>query len=334
MLITSPLRNPQRRAVLAAAGCVIASPAVLRAQQATFPNKPVRIILTVNPGNVGDTRARMIAEKLSPLLGQPVIVENKAGASGNIAADFVAKSPADGYTLLLGHTFNMTWNPHLLKMNFDPVKALTGVTKVSSGPPILVAHPSMPFNTVGEMITYAKANPGKLNMGGVTAGTAHVVLEMIKQKTGANITFVPYKAAGGQLTTDLIANVIQVYFDYTVTLAPFITAGRIKALGVAANKRLTGALPQIPTFAESGYEGGLDVSSWQGFYAPTGTPPDILRRLATETAKVLNLPEIKSSFELTGGDIGGDTPEQFQAFTLTEFERWGKVIKDAGIKLD
>ena len=124
------------------------SPALAQ-QAAPFPSKPVRLVLTVNPGNVGDTRARQIADKLGPLLGQPVVVENRAGASGNIAADFVARAPADGHTILLGHTFNMTWNPHLLKMSFDPIKTLVAITKVSSGPPVLVAHPSMPFNTVG-----------------------------------------------------------------------------------------------------------------------------------------------------------------------------------------
>ena len=312
--------------------CAAVLPALAQ-QPAPFPSKSIRLVLTVNPGNVGDTRARQIADKLGPLLGQPVIVENRAGASGNIAAEFVARAPADGYTILLGHTFNMTWNPHLLKMSFDPVKMLTAITKVSSGPPLLVAHPSMPFNTVGEMIAYAKANPGKLNMGGVTGGTAHVTLEMMKQKTGANITFVPYKAAGGQITTDIISNQIQLYFDYTVTLAPFISTGRVKALGVASSQRLK-ALPGVLTFAESGYPDGLDVPSWQGLYAPAGTPKEVLARIAAETAKVLNLPEIKNSFESTGGEVGGDTPEQFQAFTLAEYERWGKVIRDNGIKLE
>ena len=313
--------------------CAAVLPALAQQPPAPFPSKPIRLVLTVNPGNVGDTRARQIADKLGPLLGQPVIVENRAGASGNIAAEFVARAPADGHTILLGHTFNMTWNPHLLKMSFDPIKTLTAITKVSSGPPLLVAHPSMPFNTVGEMIAYAKANPGKLNMGGVTGGTAHVTLEMMKQKTGANITFVPYKAAGGQLTTDIISNQIQLYFDYTVTLAPLINTGRVKALGVASGQRLK-ALPNVPSFAESGYPDGLDVPSWQGFYAPAGTPREVLARIAAETAKVLNLPEIRNTFESTGGEVGGDTPEQFQAFTLAEYERWGKVIRDAGIKLD
>ena len=149
----------------------------------------------------------------------------------------------------------MTWNPHLLKMNFDPVKDLTGITMVSAGPPLLVAHPSMPFNSVGEMIAYAKANPAKLKIGGSTGGVAHVVTEMIRQSTGANITFVPYKAAGGQITTDVVGNVIQLYFDWTVTLQQLISSGRVKALGVASDKRLT-AMPNVATFAESGYPGG------------------------------------------------------------------------------
>ena len=303
------------------------------AQQAAFPSKPIKLVVTVNPGNTGDTRSRQIAEKLGPLLGGTVVVENRPGASGNIAAEFVARAPADGYTILMGHVFNMTWNPHLLKMNFDPVKTLTGITMVSAGPPLLVAHPSMPFNTVGEMITYARANPGKLNMGGTTGGVAHVVTEMMKQSTGANITFVPYKAAGGQITTDVVGNVIQLYFDWTVTLQQLINTGRVKALGVASDKRLA-AMPNVATFAESGYPGGLDVPSWQGFYAPVGTPKEILARIATETAKVLNMPDIKNSFESSGAVIGGNTPEQFNALTLAEYERWGKVIRQAGIKLD
>ncbi len=303
------------------------------AQQAAFPTKPIKLVVTVNPGNTGDTRSRQIAEKLGPLLGGTVVVENRPGASGNIAAEFVARAPADGYTILMGHVFNMTWNPHLLKMNFDPLKTLTGITMVSAGPPLLVAHPSMPFNTVGEMIAYARANPGKLNMGGTTGAVAHVVTEMMKQSTGANITFVPYKAAGGQITTDVVGNVIQLYFDWTVTLQQLISTGRVKALGVASDKRLT-AMPNVPTFAESGYPGGLDVPSWQGFYAPAGTPREILARIATETAKVLNMPDIKNSFESSGAVIGGNTPEQFNALTLAEYERWGKVIRQAGIRLD
>ncbi len=204
---------------------------------------------------------------------------------------------------------------------------------VSAGPPLLVSHPSMPFNTVGEMVAYARTNPGKLNIGGTTGGVAHVVTEMMKQGTGANITFVPYKAAGGQITTDVMSNVIQLYFDWTVTLQQLIGSGRVKALGVASDRRLA-AMPNVPTFAESGYAGGLDVPSWQGFYAPAGTPKEILARIATETAKVLNLPDIKQAFEASGAVIGGNTPEQFQALTLSEYERWGKVIRAAGIRLD
>ncbi len=330
MRLRSPLSG-LIRALLGAALCTLALCAA--AQQPAFPSKPIKLVVTVNPGNTGDTRARQIAEKLGPLLGGQVIVENRPGASGNIAAEFVARAPADGYTILMGHVFNMTWNPHLLKMNFDPVKTLTGITMISAGPPLLVAHPSMPFNTVGEMIAYAKANPGKLNMGGTTGGVAHVVTEMMKQSTGANIVFVPYKAAGGQITTDLVGNVIQVYFDWTVTLQQLINTGRVKALGVASDKRLA-AVPNIPTFAESGYPGGLDVPSWQGLYAPAGTPKEILARIAIETAKVLNTPDIKNAIESTGGVIGGTTPEQFSALTLSEYERWGKVIREAGIRLD
>ncbi|MBL8377029.1 MAG: tripartite tricarboxylate transporter substrate binding protein [Burkholderiales bacterium] len=313
--------------------CVILAIAPASAFAQTFPSKPVRVVITVQPGNVGDTRMRQIAEKLGPLLGQSVIVDNRPGASGNIATEFVMRAPADGYTLLLGHTFNMTWNPALLKMAFEPVKVLTGVTMISKGPPLLVAHPSMPFNSVGEMIAFAKANPGKLNMGGTTAGTAHVALELLKQRTGVDITFVPYKAAGGQLITDAVSNVINVYFDYTVTLQQLINTGRLKPLGVASTKRMA-VWPNVPTFREAGFPGEFDIASWQGLYAPAGTPRDVLVRIATETAKVLNMPDIKNSFESTGGEIGGDTPDQFQAFSLAEHAKWGKVIRDAGIKLE
>lgn len=183
------------------------------------------------------------------------------------------------------------------------------------------------------MFAWAKAHPGKLNMGGVTGGVAHVVTEMMKQATGADITFVPYKAAGGQITTDLVSNVIQVYFDWAVTLQQLIATGSIKALGVASDRRLP-VLPNVPTFAESGYPGGLDVPSWQGLYAPTGTPKDMLSKIAAVTVKVLAIPEIRNAFESTGAIVGGNTPDQFQAFTLAEYERWGKVIRTAGIRLD
>jgi tripartite-type tricarboxylate transporter receptor subunit TctC len=325
------MRTIDRRAFLGAG--VLATLPGLALSQAGFPSRPIRLVVLVNPGNTGDTRARQIAEKLGPLLGGQVVVENRPGASGNIAAEYVARAPADGHTILMGNVFNMTWNPHLLKMGFDPVRLLTGITMVSAGPPLLVAHPSMPFNTVGEMMAYARANPGKLNIGGTVGGVAHVVSEMMRQATGVNVTFVPYKAAGGQITTDLVAGVINVYFDWAVTLQQLINTGRVKALGVASDKRLA-VLPNVPTFAESGYPGGLDVPSWQGLYAPAGTPPAILARIATETAKVLNAPDIRQAFESTGAVVGGNAPAEFQAFTEAEFERWGRVIRQAGIRLE
>lgn len=326
------MRAIDRRAFLVA-GAAALTPATARSQTAAFPTRPIRLVVLVNPGNTGDTRARQIAEKLGPLLGGQVVVENRPGASGNIATEYVGRAPADGYTILMGNVFNMTWNPHLLKMGFDPVRMLTGITLVSAGPPLLVAHPSMPFNTVGEMIAHTRANPGKLNIGGTVGGVAHVVSEMMRQATGVNITFVPYKAAGGQITTDLVANVINVYFDWAVTLQQLINTGRVKALGVASDKRLA-VLPNVPTFAESGYPGGLDVPSWQGLYAPAGTPPAILARIAAETARVLNAPDIRQAFESTGAIVGGNTPAEFQSFTEAEFERWGRVIRQAGIRLD
>lgn len=295
-----------------------------------FPNKQVRIILGVTSGNPGDVRARQIAAKFPEVFGQSLIVENRPGGNSFIAAEAVARAPADGYTLLLGNSPTHSVNPWAFrKMPYRDVEDFAPVTLVSAGPLIMAVNAALPVRTVGELIILAKAKPGELNYGiGGTRGTASVAMEQIKRATGVNIVGVPYKAPGADLM-DAVAGTISITFNFWSILEPQVMAGKLKVLAVAAPSRLA-AVPDLPTFAESGIA-GVEVFGWQGIYAPAGTPRDVVDRLQKGIAQILQAPALRDELVRTGAIVGGNSPEEFAAFVRTDKARMGKAFADMGM---
>jgi tripartite-type tricarboxylate transporter receptor subunit TctC len=301
------------------------------AEAQAYPARPVRMIVTFAAGGGADFVARAVAPKLSEALGQPVLVENRPGANGALGADLVAKAAPDGYTLLLGAAGTLVVAPHLgANMPFDPMKDLAPASLVAISPFVVTLHPSVQANSVRELVALAKANPGRINYGtSGTGGSPQLATELFKSTTGVNMVHVPYKGLAPALT-DLIGGQIQVVFADVGLVKGHIAGGKLKGLAVTSATR-TAAMPELPTVAESGvagYAGG----TWYGILAPAGTPADILARVSAETRKVLAQPEIKAAFVGQGMEPAGDTPAQFAGFMREEFGKWGKVIRDAGIK--
>jgi tripartite-type tricarboxylate transporter receptor subunit TctC len=298
----------------------------------TFPNRPVHLIVPLPPGSNPDVRSRHIAQKLSEEWGQPVIVENRAGASGAIAMEHVVRSAPDGHTILMAHLGMLALLPHMRRLSFDPLKDLIPVTKVAAGPPVLVLNPGVPAGSLKELIEYAKANPGKLNAAsGGEGGPTHLVLLLFNKAAGLNITHVPYKG-GTQATADLLSGQVQAMFDFTNIVAPHIKTGRLKPIAVTGETRLA-VLPDVPTFQELGYP-AVKLTSWQGITVAAGTPAEVVRKLNAALVKVLQFPDVRDEIVNTGADVGGDSPEEFSAFIRAEHARWGKLIREAGIRLE
>jgi tripartite-type tricarboxylate transporter receptor subunit TctC len=312
-----------------AAGLVMAGSA---AAQTWAPSKPVRIIVPI-VGSTNDVLGRLVAAKLQDLIGQPVVVENKPGAGGNIGADLVAKSAPDGHTLLVGYNGPIAINPTLFdKMPYDPVKDLAPITLAVTSPQYLVINPSLPVNNVAEFVAWAKANPGKLSYGSVAQGSAsHLTMEMFKAAANFQATHVPYKGAGPAVT-DLIAGNIQAAFFVPGNVQQFVKEGRLKLIASTGQKRFA-STPNVPTLIEAGYRDFLAVS-WIGFLAPAGTPKHIIDRYNTEMVKILNMPDVREKLQGMEFDVVATTPEQFSAWIGTEIPRWGKVIKATGAKAD
>ena len=307
----------------------LAMPGVAAAQ--AYPARPVRMIVTFAAGGGADFVARAIAPKLSESLGQPVLVENRPGANGALGADLVAKAAPDGYTLLLGAAGTMVVAPHLgANMPFDPMKDLAPASLVAISPFVVTLNPSVKANSVRELIALAKANPGKINYGtSGTGGSPQLATELFKSMTGVNMVHVPYKGLAPALT-HLIGGQIQVVFADVGLVKGHIAGGKLKGLAVTSAAR-SGAMPELPTVAETGvpgYAGG----TWYGILAPAGTPADIVSRVSADTRKALALADIKAAFAAQGIEPAGDTPEKFAGFMREEFAKWGKVIREAGIK--
>jgi len=301
----------------------------LPAQAQDYPSRPIKLIVADGPGSVSDVRARAIAAKMQEGLGQPVVIENKPGGSMAIAAEAAAVSPPDGYTIFLGNVVTHSLNPFLFKaLAYNP-DTLVPVTMVSAGPLILVVHPSVPAKNVEELIALAKAQPGKLNYGAIGNGSpGHLLMEQVKSARGADFLLVPYKSTA-QYIQDQIAGHINLSWNYWVILGPHIKAGRLRALAVAAPKRLSSA-PEIPTLEEAGIR-NIEGSSWQGIMVPAGTPRPIVNRLHAELVRVLALPDIRASIVDTGSEVGGNSPEEFGAFIRADRERWKKAVADAKV---
>lgn len=298
-----------------------------------YPSKPIRFVVPYPPGGPLDTIARLLGQKVSEGVKQPVIVENKPGAGGNIGADFVAKSLADGHTILMGAVATHAINPTLYaKIPYNPVRDFAPITQVASTPNVLVVNPSVPVSSVAELIAHAKANPGKLDFGSGSTGSAgHLAGELFNSLAGVQMTHIPYKGAAPAMQ-DLIGGQIHLMFDNLASSLTQVRAGRVKALAVTTAKRSSLA-PELPTVAESGLA-GFDISTWFGIFAPAGTPREAIVRLHTEFTRALAAPDVREKMLNMGAEPVGNTPAEFAAFIRAEAEKYARVIKASGARVD
>lgn len=300
--------------------------------KASYPTKPLRIVVPLSAGGPTDTLARVIGQQLTEKLGQPVIIENRPGAGGNIGAEMVAKAAPDGYTLFMGTSGPLSINQSLYsKLAFDPAKDFSPIVLVASAPFVVAINPSVPAKSVKDLIALAKSKPGELNFGAVSGSAAHLATELFKSMAGIDMVHVAYKGAA-PATTDLVAGVLQLSFASTPGVMPFVKAGKLTALAVTSSKRLP-QLPDIPTLAESGLA-GYEASVWYGIVAPAKTPRAIIVRLNTEINKILQDPDTRQKLLTNDFEPAGSTPEQFETYIKAEATKWGKVIKNSGAKAD
>jgi tripartite-type tricarboxylate transporter receptor subunit TctC len=309
--------------------CVAALAGSAFAQQG-YPSRTVRFIAPLAPGGPSDILARTLAQLIAPGLGQPVVVENRTGAGGTIGADAVAKSPADGHTMLLMAVSTYTINASLYKkLPFDPRKDLTPVSVLASATYILAVHPSLPVTSLQQLVAFAKARPGDLNYASGGAGTGpQMAMELLKLNTGMSITHVPYKGQGAALV-DIIAGQVHMSMINMIGTLQFVQSGRLRALAVTGGTRFR-ALPGVPTLEESGIPGFKEIAGHM-VMVPSGTPPDIIARLNREIVKALQTPEVRGRLESEGADIIGNTPEQAAAIVRADIAKWAEVIRKTGI---
>ncbi|MET0633076.1 MAG: tripartite tricarboxylate transporter substrate binding protein [Xanthobacteraceae bacterium] len=299
------------------------------AQAQTYPSKPIRLVLPYVPGGIIDTAGRHFALRLSESLGQSVVAENRPGAGGMVGIDVVARSAPDGYTIVLTDP-GIVSNPTLQKDPPYDLKAVQAVSIVGSSPAVIVASQHLPVKTFAELIAYAKANPGKLNFASAGIGTApHLAGEMIKLRTGIDMTHVPYRGIGAAYP-DVMSGKVQLAFSSIAGAVPFTADNRVRPLATTGSAR-SAVYPDVPTVAESGLP-GFDVDLWIGIYAPAGLPPAVLAKLNGELKKVLQHSELKAALAKIGVEPRGTTPEEAAAFTRAEFEKWKKVIVEGNIK--
>jgi tripartite-type tricarboxylate transporter receptor subunit TctC len=298
-----------------------------------FPNKPIHMIVPYPPGGGFDVVARLIGNKLAERLKQTVIIENRAGANGNIGAMAVAKSAPDGYTLMMGGIGPNAINPSIYNdSGFDPIKDFAPVMLVATFQNILAVNPALPVKNVKELIAYAKANPGKLSFASAGSGsTQHVSGELFKTMAGINMLHVPYKGSAPALLSTL-SNETSMIFNSTPTTLPHVKGGKLRALAVTGSKRSAEA-PTVPTVAESGVP-KYEVLGWYGVVAPAGTPKDIVNKLNAELVAVTSIPEIRARFQVLGIESASGTPKQFEDYIKTEVVKWAKVVKESGAKAD
>ena len=320
------------RLMAVAAALLPAMAAQAQPAQPTFPNRTVRVLVGFSPGGSNDIVARLIAPGLAEALGQPVLVENRPGAGGNIAADAMVKS-TDGHTVMICTTGSLSIQPHLLRNTlFNPETDIVPVSLIGNTPYLLLVNPKVPANNVAELIAYARANPGKLNFASSGNGTAgHLAGEMFRSKAGIDIVHVPYKGTG-QVMADMLSGEVSMMFDQPVSSYQYVKAGKLKALGIANLQRLP-SLPDIPTVAESGVP-GFDPVPWTGLCAPRSMPAASVAVLYRALAKVLHQPEIAKRLQQDGIDPVGNTPDEFRAFLVNDKRKWGTLIQAAGLKLE
>jgi tripartite-type tricarboxylate transporter receptor subunit TctC len=338
--MTKFIKPNRRSALISAALSAIAFAAIPAAAQTSWPTKPVKVVVPFAPGGTTDILARAVAPELSKALGQPFIVENRAGAGGNIGADLVAKSAPDGYTVLMGTVGTHGINKSLYsRLAYDPQKDFAPITLVAGVPNVMVMNTetakTLGINSVPDFIRYAKAHPGRLNMASSGNGTSiHLAGELFKSMTGIYMAHIPYTGSGPAMMAMVSGNV-DVMFDNLPSAMPQIKGGKLKAFAVTSAQR-SAALPDLPTIAEAGGPTlkGFDASSWFGLLAPAGTPPDIVKRMQEEVAKALGTPAIKEKMLAQGAIPSGNTPQQFTDFINAEHEKWAKVVKASGAKVD
>ncbi len=297
--------------------------------QTAYPDKPIRLLIPFAPGGATDLLGRALGDRLSNRMGQPVLVENKTGGGTVIASDYVAKAPADGYTLLLAAS-SLGTAPFLYKkVGYDPIKSFAPITLVCAVTHVLVVRPDLPINSVKELIAYAKAHPGKLSYGSVGTGTSnHLEGELFKSMAGVSMVHIPYRGSAPALT-DLVGGQLEVMFDPIASTGPFIKAGKLRALAASTAKR-SSSMPELPTVAQAGLP-GYEATPWLGLLAPAGTPATIINRLNKEVVAILAEPEMKEKMKTWGFDIVGNTPAEFAAFIQSDTAKWGPLIKSAQI---
>lgn len=318
--------------VLRILGACIASVALLQTAAAqSYPNKPVRILVPYQAGQGTDVAARLLADHLGKALGQSVVVDNRAGAGGNIGASEVARAPADGYTLLMGTNGTHVLNQFLYaSMPFDPEKDFEPIGLVSTFPMVVVANPSTPYNNVADLLADAKARPDVVNIA-LPSTTARLVLELLREKSGTRMQGVPYKGSGTSMT-DIIGGQVLVGIDTASAVRPFVSSGKLKALGVTS-LQTSALLPQIKPVAAQGLD-DFQVVAWNALYAPHGTPAAVLQRLSTELAKVTAQPEVRQRLLELGHEPAAGSPAELSAFARSERAKWGQLIKNAGLKAE
>ena len=297
-----------------------------------FPSKPVRIIVAFPPGGGTDIVARAMGPRLTEIWGQPVVVENRAGASGVIGTEIAAKAPPDGHTLFMGTLGNFTANQYLYaKMPVDPLRDFAPLSQVVAVHFIMISHPSLPAKNVKELIALAKAHPGQINYSSSGPGGApHLGMELFKSMAGVNLVHIPYKGSGPSFV-DLLAGQVSLTCDSLLQALPYVKEGRLRALAVLGSKR-TSLLPDVPTVGET--VRGYDLTNWFGLALPAATPRELVNRIYADAAKVMQQADFKERISNMGADVVGSTPDQFGAFMKSESAKWGKVIREAGIKAE
>lgn len=325
-----PWNRRQTLAAAFAAAAVLAAPGV---QAQDYPSKAVRLVVPFAAGGGSDVVARTVALKLGDALGQPVVVENKPGAGGNIGTDQVAKAAPDGYTILMGVFGPIAVNPSLFgNLPYDPLRDFAPITQAVSVTNMLVVHPSVPANTVRELIEWGRRNPGKLASGTGGTGTAgHMASELFKSMTKLDMAVVPYKGAAPAVN-DVLGGQVNMTFEALLSTLPHAKAGKLKAIGVTTATRST-LLPNVPTIAEAGLP-GYETNNWYGFLAPANTPKPIIDRLNREMVKILAMPDVKEKLAALGAEPVGSSPQQFAAAIKADVEKWKRIVTETGAKAE
>lgn len=327
-------QHPSRLAALTTLSALMTlMPITAGAQAQSYPSKPVRLLVGFAPGGGVDISARIVAQKLGELWGQTVVPDNRAGAGGTIATDIAARAPADGYSLLFCGIWSHGVAPSLYKkLNYDHYKDFAPVSMIGTTPNVLVVNPSVPAKSVSEFIAYTKTNSGKIVIASPGTGSSpHMTMELFRLTTGINIVHVPYKGTA-LVYPEMFSGSIQILFDVPVVALPFIKQGRVRALGVSGKKRIN-VLPDVPTIVEAGIP-GYDADLWFGLFAPNKVPAERLTRVHAEVLKALSSNEVRERFAALGADGVGTTPAAFTAFLKAENEKWAKVVKASGAKID